>query len=99
MLDAIQREDFDDLHGELGDLLFQVVFYAQMASEQDRFDFNNICNAISDKLEHRHPHIFGDATAENSAEVLKNWEAIKDAERAEKAQHSALAISRKRCRR
>lgn len=90
VLDAIQREDFDDLRGELGDLLFQVVFYAQMASEQDRFNFEDICHAISDKLERRHPHIFGDATAETSSDVLKNWEAIKTAERADKAQHSAL---------
>ena len=90
VLDAIQREDFDDLRGELGDLLFQVVFYAQMASEQERFNFEDICHAISDKLERRHPHIFGDATAETSSDVLKNWEAIKTAERADKAQHSAL---------
>ncbi|AMG59616.1 nucleoside triphosphate pyrophosphohydrolase [Pantoea vagans] len=90
VLDAIQREDFDDLRGELGDLLFQVVFYAQMASEQDRFNFEDICHAISNKLERRHPHIFGDATAETSSDVLKNWEAIKTAERADKAQHSAL---------
>lgn len=90
VLDAIQREDFDDLRGELGDLLFQVVFYAQMASEQDRFNFEDICHAISDKLQRRHPHIFGDATAETSSDVLKNWEAIKTAERADKAQHSAL---------
>jgi len=90
VLDAIQREDFDDLRGELGDLLFQVVFYAQMAQEQGRFNFDDICHAISDKLERRHPHIFAEGTAGNSAEVLKNWEAIKSAERAEKAQHSAL---------
>ena len=90
VVDAIQREDFDDLRGELGDLLFQVVFYAQMANEQDRFNFDDICHAISDKLERRHPHIFADVKADNSAEVLKNWEAIKTAERAEKAQHSAL---------
>ncbi|WP_336794597.1 nucleoside triphosphate pyrophosphohydrolase [Pantoea anthophila] len=90
VLDAIQREDFSDLRGELGDLLFQVVFYAQMASEADRFNFEDVCHAISDKLERRHPHIFGEATAETSTEVLKNWEAIKSAERAEKAQHSAL---------
>jgi len=90
VLDAIQCEDFDDLRGELGDLLFQVVFYAQMASEQERFNFEDICHAISDKLERRHPHIFGDATAETSSDVLKNWEAIKTAERADKAQHSAL---------
>lgn len=50
VLDAIAREDFDDLRGELGDLLFQVVFYAQMAQEEGRFDFNDICAAISDKL-------------------------------------------------
>ena len=90
VLDAIAREDFDDLRGELGDLLFQVVFYAQMAQEEGRFDFNDICAAISDKLERRHPHIFGDASAENSQEVLTRWEKIKTAERAEKAQHSAL---------
>lgn len=90
VLDAIAREDFDDLRGELGDLLFQVVFYAQMAQEEGRFDFNDICAAISDKLERRHPHIFGDATAGNSSEVLARWEEIKTEERAEKAQHSAL---------
>ncbi len=60
------REDFDDLRGELGDLLFQVVFYAQMAQEEGRFNFDDICAAISDKLERRHPHIFGDATAGNT---------------------------------
>jgi ATP diphosphatase len=66
VLDAISREDFDDLRGELGDLLFQVVFYAQMAQEEGRFNFDDICAAISDKLERRHPHIFGDATAETA---------------------------------
>ena len=90
MLDAINREDFDDLRGELGDLLFQVVFYAQMAQEEGRFNFDDICEAISDKLERRHPHIFADATAENSTEVLTRWEQIKSDERAEKAQHSAV---------
>ena len=73
VLDAISREDFDDLRGELGDLLFQVVFYAQMAQEEGRFNFDDICAAISDKLERRHPHIFGDASAGNSAEVLARW--------------------------
>ncbi|SFT38442.1 ATP diphosphatase [Kosakonia arachidis] len=90
VLDAINREDFDDLRGELGDLLFQVVFYARMAQEEGRFDFNDVCAAISDKLERRHPHIFGDAHAGSSAEVLARWEQIKTEERAEKAQHSAL---------
>lgn len=90
VLDAINREDFDDLRSELGDLLFQVVFYARMAQEEGRFDFNDVCAAISDKLERRHPHIFGDAHAGNSTEVLARWEQIKTEERAEKAQHSAL---------
>lgn len=90
VLDAIARADFDDLRGELGDLLFQVVFYAQIAQEEGRFNFDDICAAISDKLERRHPHIFSNATAGSSGEVLARWEAIKSAERAEKAQHSAL---------
>ncbi|EAQ8161327.1 nucleoside triphosphate pyrophosphohydrolase [Salmonella enterica] len=90
VLDAIAREDFDDLRGELGDLLFQVVFYAQMAQEEGRFDFNDICAAISDKLERRHPHVFGELSADNSEEVLARWEQIKTEERAQKAQHSAL---------
>lgn len=90
VLDAIQREDFDDLRGELGDLLFQVVFYAQMAQEQGRFNFDDICAAISDKLERRHPHIFGEANFGDSEAVLANWEKTKSAERAEKAQHSTL---------
>ncbi len=90
VLDAIQREDFTDLRDELGDLLFQIVFYARMAEEEQRFNFDDICNAISDKLERRHPHIFGSAQADNAEEVLQNWEAIKQDERATKQQHSAL---------
>ncbi|QDY42850.1 nucleoside triphosphate pyrophosphohydrolase [Candidatus Pantoea soli] len=90
VIDAIQRADFDDLRDELGDLLFQVVFYAQMAEEQQRFSFDDICHAISDKLERRHPHLFGDAQVNSAAEVGQNWEAIKRGERVEKAQHSAL---------
>lgn len=90
VLDAISREDFADLQGELGDLLFQVVFYAQMAQEQGRFDFDAVCGAIADKLERRHPHIFADARLEDSSAVLANWEATKRQEREEKSQHSVL---------
>lgn len=90
VLDAINREDFDDLRGELGDLLFQVVFYAQMGQEEGRFNFEDICQGISDKLERRHPHIFADGDAATSGEVLARWEQIKIEERAQKAQHSAL---------
>ncbi|QHM72234.1 nucleoside triphosphate pyrophosphohydrolase [Mixta intestinalis] len=90
VLDAIQREDYEDLRAELGDLLFQVVFYARMAEEEGRFNFDDICRGIADKLERRHPHIFADAQVAGSEEALRNWEDIKQQERAEKAQHSAL---------
>ena len=85
VLDAIQREDYSDLRDELGDLLFQIVFYAQIAREEGRFSFDDICHAISDKMERRHPHIFADAAADSV-----DWEQIKSAERAEKTRHSAL---------
>ncbi|MGG4626965.1 nucleoside triphosphate pyrophosphohydrolase [Serratia odorifera] len=90
VLDAIARRDYADLRDELGDLLFQVVFYAQMGQEQGLFDFNDLCNAISDKLERRHPHIFGDAVARDVGAVAARWEQLKAGERAEKAFHSVL---------
>ncbi|MFD1801988.1 nucleoside triphosphate pyrophosphohydrolase [Mixta tenebrionis] len=90
VLDAIQREDYEDLRAELGDLLFQVVFYAQLAQEEGRFSFEDICRGIADKLERRHPHIFADAQVAGSEEALRNWEQIKQQERAKKEQHSAL---------
>ena len=57
--DAIQREDFDELRSELGDLLFQIVFYAQMAVEKGYFDFDDVAGGITDKMLRRHPHVFG----------------------------------------
>ena len=90
VLDAIEREDFTDLKGELGDLLFQVVFYAQMAQEQNLFDFDDICQAVSDKLERRHPHIFDENNALSSQEAIAGWEQRKAKERAEKDQYSVL---------
>lgn len=90
VLDAIERQDYADLRDELGDLLFQVVFYAQMGQEQGLFDFEQVCNAISDKLERRHPHIFSDAHAADSQAVSVRWEQLKAEERAEKALHSVL---------
>ncbi len=90
VLDAIQREDYADLRDELGDLLFQVVFYAQMGSEQGLFDFDQVCNAISDKLERRHPHIFATELKISSDEALSKWEQTKSQERADKALFSAL---------
>jgi len=84
--DAIEREDFDDLRDELGDLLFQVVFHARMAEERSLFGFDDVAEAISDKLVRRHPHVFGDARFDSAEEQTASWEAIKAAERAGKGQ-------------
>ncbi|MFY0621335.1 MAG: nucleoside triphosphate pyrophosphohydrolase [Pelagimonas sp.] len=89
--DAIEREAYDELKGELGDLLFQSVFHAQMASEQGLFDFNDVADTMSDKMVARHPHVFGDESPDKSAEQqTQDWEKIKAAERAAKAQAGVL---------
>lgn len=89
--DAIQREAWDELPGELGDLLLQVVFHAQMADEAGMFDFADCAAAISDKLVFRHPHVFGSESRDKSAEQqVKDWEAIKAVERAGKAERGTL---------
>jgi ATP diphosphatase len=83
--DAIERGDLGDLKDELGDLLLQVVFHSRIAEEAGAFAFDDVAAAISDKMEHRHPHIFGDAAAS------PGWEAIKAQERVDQAQDGALA--------
>ncbi len=89
--DAIEREDWDELRGELGDLLFQSVFHAQMAAERGLFDFNDVADTMSNKMVARHPHVFGDQSNAKSAEQqTKDWETIKAAERADKAQRGTL---------
>ena len=88
--DAIERYDLDALKDELGDLLLQVVFHSQMASELGVFDIQDVVNGICDKMVRRHPHVFGDATAA-SHEVPDNWETIKAAERSGYEDNSALA--------
>ncbi|NEZ03244.1 nucleoside triphosphate pyrophosphohydrolase [Wenzhouxiangella sp. XN201] len=90
--DAIEREDFSDLRDELGDLLFQVVFHARMAEEQSMFGFDEVAQAIGDKLIRRHPHVFGDAEFASAEEQTANWEEIKAAERAEKGQADESAL-------
>ena len=87
--DAIERDDLASLRGELGDLLFQVVFHAQMASERRAFAFDDVVAAISDKLERRHPHVFGDARIESAAAQTVAWEEQKRLER-ERAGASVL---------
>ena len=90
--DAIENNDLVELEDELGDLLFQVIFYAQIAKEQGAFDFQDIATAITDKLIRRHPHVFPGGDVEqfgisqeiDAQQVVVNWEAIKEIEREEK---------------
>lgn len=89
--DAIERAQWDELKGELGDLLFQSVFHAQMAEEQGLFTFDDVANTMSDKMVARHPHVFGDENRDKSAEQqTRDWESIKAAERSSKAQKGVL---------
>ena len=91
--DAIERRAYDELQDELGDLLFQVVFYAQLASEEGRFGFSDIVTSICDKLERRHPHVFGDKQVSDAEEQTRHWEQLKADERKARAAqnpHSAL---------
>src|SRR5262245_28493831 len=87
--DAIERDDLASLRGELGDLLFQVVFHAQMASERSAFAFDDVVAAICDKLERRHPHVFGEARIDSAAAQTVAWEEQKRLER-ERASASVL---------
>lgn len=86
--DAIERKDMAELKNELGDLLFQVVFHAQMASESNQFDFNDVVQAINDKLVRRHPHVFGDDKTKNEKKLYDDWEKHKKKERAQKSMPS-----------
>jgi ATP diphosphatase len=89
--DAIDRSAWDELKGELGDLLFQSVFHAQMAAEAGHFTFQDVVRTMSDKMVARHPHVFGDQSRDKSADQqTRDWEAIKATERAGKAQRGTL---------
>src|SRR5689334_19852235 len=81
VLEAIDNRDWDELTGELGDLLLQVLFYAEMAREQGTFSIDDVLDRLSNKLIDRHPHVFGDVQADTPAEVLRNWEALKAEEK------------------
>jgi len=81
VLEAIDNRDWPELAGELGDLLLQVLFYAEMAKEQSSFSIDDVLDRLSAKLIHRHPHVFGDVKADTSADVKRNWEALKVEER------------------
>ncbi len=81
VLEAIDNRDWEELPGELGDLLLQVLFYAEMGKEQGSFSIDDVLERLSRKLIDRHPHVFGDATADTAADVKRNWEALKVEER------------------
>ena len=81
VLEAIDAGDASELASELGDLLLQVVFHAQIAAEDGRFDMGTVIDSVSDKMIRRHPHVFGEEKAHTSGEVLRNWEALKQKER------------------
>jgi nucleoside triphosphate diphosphatase len=85
VLEAIDKRDWDELPGELGDLLLQVLFYAQMAKDDGKFAIDEVLDRLSDKLVSRHPHVFGDVKADTSSEVLRNWEALKAEEKRKRA--------------
>lgn len=81
VLEAIDNRDWSELTGELGDLLLQVLFYAEMAQEEGHFSIDDVLDRLSTKLVDRHPHVFGDVKAETSGDVLRNWEALKAEEK------------------
>ncbi|MGI5874134.1 MAG: nucleoside triphosphate pyrophosphohydrolase [Bacillota bacterium] len=88
VIDAIDREDDDDLAEELGDLLLQVVFHAEIGRERGVFNFADVADGISEKMVRRHPHVFGDIHCDTSDEVLVNWAAIKEEEKKDKGKVS-----------
>ena len=91
--DAIDRRDYAHLCDELGDLLLQVVFHAQMAREAGHFGFDDVVDAICTKMTRRHPHVFADAVVETAAAQTASWEALKAAERAGQGDHDTSALA------
>lgn len=89
--DAIESGDPQELVKELGDLLFQVVFYSQIAREKQLFDFNDVVNSISEKMIRRHPHVFGDAQITTAEQQTEHWEKIKQAERSDASKQQAAS--------
>jgi len=93
VVDAIEREDMQDLRSELGDLLFQVVFQAQIAKEQGLFDFSEVVDAVTEKLIARHPHVFSDVVYANAEQQKQAWESLKALERKTKQPENHRILS------
>src|SRR5215475_3099794 len=94
VLEAIDDRDWKELTGELGDLLLQVLFYSEMAQEAGHFSIDDVLDRLSNKLVDRHPHVFGEVKADTSAEVLRNWEALKAEEKKKRAATDEKAQAR-----
>jgi ATP diphosphatase len=93
VLEAIDNRDWDELTGELGDLLLQVLLYAEIAKDQGSFSIDEVLDRLSNKLVDRHPHVFGDVKAETSSEVLRNWQALKAEEKKKRSADSGDAAN------
>ncbi len=89
VLEAIDQRDWEELPGELGDLLLQVLFYSEMAREAGHFGIDDVLERLSSKLVHRHPHVFGEVEARTSAEVVRNWEKLKEEEKEKRKRQEA----------
>ena len=98
VIEAIDARDWTELTGELGDLLLQVLFYSQMAAEEQRFSIDDVLDRLSNKLVDRHPHVFGEVKAETSGEVLRNWQALKAEEKKKRQEDSGEDADAKKAR-
>ena len=90
VIEAIEQNNPQDLKEELGDLLFQVVFFSQLAAEEQKFTFDDVVNNVAEKIIRRHPHVFGEKSAGNEQEALQNWNAMKAEENKDKGHTSIL---------
>src|SRR5215472_639792 len=88
VLEAIDARDWNELVGELGDLLLQVLFYAEMAAEEKHFTIDDVLDRLSNKLIDRHPHVFGEVKADTPGEVVRNWQALKAEEKKKRQQET-----------
>ncbi len=91
--DAIIEKDYEELKGEIGDIMLHMVFYSKIASESNHFDITDVLTAISDKLVRRHPHIYGDVKVQDEEEVKRNWEQIKLKEKGRKTVLQGVPLS------
>lgn len=91
VIEAIDTKNTELLREELGDVMLQVVFHAQMEKEEGTFDINDVANDVCTKLVHRHPHIFGNVNADTAEEVLRNWEAIKNEEKSRETTYDKIS--------